>query len=256
MDNTMLTTLSFALLDAAPTTPGFSSSTITITALLDFAGLSIAIWTFWSSISFQPGGDLRRAFRLISLGSLAFALSHLLDTVLQLLDVDAAILIHQGAVLVSVLLFLAGLANLGDTLSSFSHTKAEYVPLLKFWPLAVGLTLIISAFSFILYGVGALAETAAFFALDGSLILLSGICLALLIRAGLGGPIGRSLWLAILGLLLFTLAHPIQVWFYEQTNYAPDLLGIIHRLIVIPALFLFAISITNAAHTLNQSAVA
>ena len=107
--------------------------------------------------------------------------------------------------------------------------------------------------SFIFYGLGILAEVATFFVLDGSLLMLAALCLALVARARPGGAIGHSLWLAIFGLVLFSLAHPVQAWFYEQTNYAPDLLGIVHRLIIIPAFFLFAISITYAAHALNQS---
>ncbi len=231
----------------------FSLSTMTITALLDFAGLAVAIWTVWSSIGLPLGGGLLRAFRLISLGSLAFALSHLLDTILQLLDVEATTLIHQGAVLVAVLLFLPGLASLADALPALRAAKAVQLPPIKLWPFIAGFTIISSAFSFIFYGAGAVTETATFIALDGSLLILSGVCLALVVRARLGGPIGHALWLSLLGLLLFSLAHPVQAWFYEQTNYAPDFLGIIHRLVVIPAFLLFAVSITNAAHSLRQS---
>lgn len=244
------------LLDAAPANTQFTPSTLAITALLDFAGLAAAIWTVWSSIWFLPGGNLLRAFRLISVGSLAFALSHILDTILQLLDVDAATLIHQGFVLISVLLFLPGLASLADALPSFTAAQGGHLPSIKFWPLAIILTMSGSAFCFILYGAGALAETTTFVVLDGSLLILAGACFVLVVRARLGGPIGRSLWLALLGLVLFSLAHPVQVWFYEQTSYAPDLLGIAHRLIVIPAFFLFALSISSAARSLNQAIVA
>lgn len=243
------------LLEIEPIGIGFSLSTITITALLDFAGLSIAIWTAWSSIWLQRGGYVLRAFRFISVGSLAFALSHLIDTILQLLNIDAATLIHQGAVLVAILCFLPGLASLADAVPSFHTANAPIRPI-KFWPLVAGLIICISAFCFIFYGIGILAETATFIALDGSLVLLSALCMALVVRAQLGGAIGRSLWLSLFGLMLFSLAHPVQAWFYEQTNYAPDLLGIVHRLIVIPTFFLFAISITNAARALNQSVAA
>lgn len=252
----MLPGFSSPLLDAASTNTGFMSSTLAISALLDFAGLAAAIWTVWSSIWFLPGGSLSRAFRLISIGSLAFALSHVVDTLLQLLDVDAATLIHQGFVLISVLFFLPGLASLADALPAFSTAPGEHLPSLKLWPLVIILTVSSSAFSFILNGIGVLAESVAFILLDGSLLILVCTCVALVVRARLGGPIGRSLWLALLGLVLFSLAHPVQVWFYEQTNYAPDLLGIVHRLIVIPAFFLFALSISSAAHSLNQAIVA
>ncbi len=251
----MITRLPLLLLETEPTGIGFSPSTITITALLDFAGLSIAIWTVWSSIWLQRGGHVVYAFRFISVGSLALALSHLLDTILQLLNIDAATLIHQGAVLLAVLFFLPGLANLTDALPAFDAAKAEQ-PRIKLWPLVTVFTVVMSALSFIFYGLGIVAEVVAFFVLDGSLVILATLCLALVVRARLGGAIGHSLWLAVFGLLLFSLAHPVQAWFYEQTNYAPDLLGIVHRLIVIPAFLLFAISITYAAHALNQSVAA
>jgi hypothetical protein len=249
----MITRLPLLLLDIEP---AFSPTTIIITALLDFAGLAIAIWTFWSSIWLQRGGQLLYAFRFISLGSLALALSHLLDTMLQLLNIDAATLIHQGAVLLAVLCFLPGLANLTDTLPTFAASKTEQLPRIKLWPLVTALIILVSMLSFVFYGLGLVAEVFAFFILDGSLLILAMLCLALVARAQLGGAIGHSLWLAIVGLMLFSLAHPAQAWFYEQTNYAPDLLGIVHRLIVIPAFLLFAISITHAANALHQSAAA
>lgn len=241
-----------ALAAAASSTTN-SLPALEIAAVFDFAGLTIAIWTLWSCIELPAGGALRRAFWLISLGSVAFAFSHVLDTILQLLDIDAATLVHQGAIIVSILFFLPGLASLTDVLPIFRRRKTEPVPPLRLWPFAVALTLVISAGSFILYGVGALAETVAFFALDGSLLLLAGISLIFIVRAQLGGTIGHSLWLALLGLLLFSLAHPVQVWFYATTNYPSDLLGAVHRLIVMPAFFLFAFSITRVVRSLARS---
>lgn len=226
-----------------------------IVALLDFAGLAIAIWTFWSSVWLRLGGDLLRAFRLIAIGGLAFALSHLLDSILQLLGLEEELLIHQGTVLLSVLFFLPGLASLADAMPVFAVARKNPQPF-RLWPIAAGLTITISAASFILFGVGALAETAAFVALDGSLILLSGVCLILVLRARLGGAIGRSLWQGLLGLMIFGIAHPVQVWFYEQTTYSPDTLAMLHRLIVIPAFCLFALSITSVARTLSQNRIA
>ncbi len=125
-----------------------------------------------------------------------------------------------------------------------------------FWPISVCLTLSIIAASFILYGINALAETAAFVALDGSIVLLAGACLILVIRARLGGTVGRSLWQAMLGVIIFSMAHPVQAWFYEQATYSPDTLAILHRLIVIPAFCLFAVSMTSVARTLSQNSIA
>jgi hypothetical protein len=224
---------------------------IEITSLLDLAAVAIAIWTLWTTVWLHLGGQLQRAFRLISFGAFAFALSHLLDTILQLLGLDYALLIHQGAVLTAILFFVPGLAGLTESLPSSARQKRETT--LQPWPLAVGLVIIVGALSFILYGIGPLAEAWAFVGLDSGLILLSGVCLALVIRARLGGAIGHSLWLALLGLLIFSLAHPLQVWFYEETTIAPSLLGIVHRLIVIPAFFLFAFSLTNVARSVKFS---
>lgn len=222
---------------------------IEITALLDLLAVAIAIWTLWTTVWLHLGGQLQRAFQLISFGGFAFALSHLLDSILQLLDIDYALLIHQGAVLIAILCFVPGLAGLTESLPAYTRQKKE--PALRLWPLAAGLVIIVGALSFILYGVGPLAEAWAFIGLDSGLVLLSGVCLGLVIRARLGGAVGRSLWVALLGLLIFSLAHPLQVWFYEETTIAPSLLGIIHRLIVIPAFFLFAFSITNVARSVK-----
>lgn len=221
---------------------------IEINALLDLTGVAIAIWTLWTTIWLRLGGQLHRAFRFISFGAFAFALSHLLDSILQLLNLDYALLIHQGAVLIAILCFVPGLAGLTDSLPT---TRQKDTPSLQLWPLAVGLVVIVGALSFILYGVGPLAEAWVFVGLDSSLVLLSGVCLALVIRARLGGAVGRSLWLALLGLVIFSLAHPLQAWFYEETTIAPSLLGIVHRLIVIPAFFLFAFSITSVARSVK-----
>lgn len=221
---------------------------IEITALLDLTGVAIAIWTLWTTIWLRLGGQLHRAFRFISFGGFAFALSHLLDSILQLLNLDYALLIHQGAVLTAILCFVPGLAGLTGSLPT---TRQRETPSPQLWPLAVGLVVIVGALSFILYGLGPLAEAWVFVGLDSSLVLLSGVCLALVVRAHLGGAIGRSLWLALLGLVIFSLAHPLQAWFYEETTIAPSLLGIVHRLIVIPAFFLFAFSITSVARSVK-----
>lgn len=223
-----------------------------VEACLDVAGVAIAIWTLWTCLSLPIGGHLRRAFGLISVGGLAFALSHVLDTILQLLDVDAAILIHQGAVLLALFCFLPGLAALTDALPPLQG-NVEVTPRLRLWPLAVGLIFSASAISFILYGVSVLAEVATFLILDGGILILAGIALGLVMQARLGGPIGRALWLALLGLLLFGLAHPLQAWLYQIADEATPILNIIHRLIVMPAFLLFASSMATVARSLSTT---
>jgi hypothetical protein len=247
----MFLLLRLDLLAPVSSTTANSLPALEISAVLDCIGVGIAIWTVWSCVELPMGGQVRRAFLLISLGSLAFALSHVLDTILQLLDIEAATLIHQGAVLLSILCFLPGLADLTDALTPLSRVKTTPGQPLRLVPFAVGVTLVISAGTFILYGMNALAETVAFFLLDGSVVVLSGLALLWMLQARLGGAIGRSLWLASLGLLLFSLAHPVQVWFYEETVYPPDLLVVLHRLLVMPAFFLFAFSINGVARRLT-----
>ena len=229
----MMTLLSIASLAAADSHQPPSLLAVVITALLDLSAVAIAIWTLGTTVWLHLGGQLQRAFRLISFGSFAFALSHLLDTILQLLNLDYALLIHQGAVLTAILCFVPGLAGLTESLPTSARQKNE--PALQLWPLAVGLVVIVGTLSFSLYGVESLAEALAFAGLDSGLILLSGICLALV------------------GLLIFSVAHPLQVWFYEETTIAPSLLGIVHRLFVIPAFFLFAFSLTNVARSVKFS---
>jgi hypothetical protein len=217
-------------------------------------GVAIAIWTLWTCFGLALGGHLRRAFGLISVGGLAFALSHVLDTILQLLNIDAATLIHQGAVLLAMLCFLPGLAALTDSLPPLQRA-AGATDRLQLWPLAVWLTFSSSAISFILYGVSALAEAVTFLVLDGSILVLAGITIVLVVRARLGGPIGRALWLALLGLLLFSLAHPLQAWLYQATDEAAPVFNILHRLIVMPAFLLFASSLATVARGLTATSL-
>jgi hypothetical protein len=226
-----------------------------IAGALDLAGMLAAIWTLWSTISLTLGGRLLRAFRLISVGALAFVLSHMLDLLLQIsgvMSAGTATFLHQGIVFIAILLFVAGITDLADDLPS-SRTFRQRTSSLRLWPLTVGLLLGITGFSFILYGFSLVAEAWAFIWLNGSLILLLAVCFVLMLRARLGGTIGRSLWLAMLGLFIFGLAHPVQAWFYLNTDYAPSVLAVLHRLVVIPAFFLFAISITRLGQQLNRS---
>jgi hypothetical protein len=243
------------LAQAAEVEPGFSLPSLELTGLLDLAGLTIAIWTLWTSIWLPLGGNLLRAFRLIALGSLAFAFSHLLDTLLQnlqLTSLEAALVIHHAAVLTAMILFVPGLASLADALPGLAAARPA-APRLRLWPVAVGLSLAIGAISFILYGFSLETETLAFLGLDGSLFLLSGACLVLVVRARLGGPVGASLWFALLGLVIFSLAHPLQAWLYEQASGSAGVLAVLHRAVVIPAFCLFAISITNLGQRLSRS---
>jgi hypothetical protein len=226
-----------------------------IAGALDLAGLLVAIWTLWSTISLTLGGKLLRAFRLISMGALAFALSHLLDSLLQatkILSLEPATFLHQGIVVIAMFLFVMGLAGLTDDLPGMNAPRYGGMSL-RLWPMAVGLALGIGALSFIVYGFDLIAETWAFIWLGISLVLLLVICLILVLRARLGGAIGHSLWLAMLGLFIFGMGHPVQIWFYLNTTYAPGTLAVLHRLVVIPAFFLFAISITRLGRHLDRA---
>jgi hypothetical protein len=226
-----------------------------IAGALDLAGLVVAIWTFWSTIQLSLGGKLLRAFRLMTVGSLAFALSHLADTLLQAsraLDVEVATFLHQGVVSVAIFLFVAGLANLTDDLPMLG-TREQPTPSMRLWPIVVGGALCISALSFVLYGFSLVAETWAFIWIDIGLIIMLGVCLLLALRARLGGSIGHSLWLAMLGLFIFGMAHPVQIWFYLNTTLSPGTLAIVHRLVVIPAFYLFAISITRLGQQVDRT---
>lgn len=226
-----------------------------IAGVLDLAGLVAAIWMLWSTISLTLGGRLLLAFRFMSLGALAFALSHLADTLLQgsgALTPEVATFLHQGVVTISIFLFVAGLANLADDLPGLGASRQK-ASSLRLWPVVIGLALCMSALSFIVYGFSLLAEGWAFLWMEGGLVALIAVCLVLVLRARLGGSIGRSLWLAMLGLLIFGMAHPVQVWFYLNTTFAPGELSVLHRLVVIPAFVLFAASITRLGQQVDRS---
>ncbi len=235
---------------------GFTTALITqqVAGVLDLAGLAVGIWTVWSSISLPFGGKLQRAFQLIGFGALAFAISHLIDSIvtgLRLLSDEQAMLLMQGMVLISMLFFVPGLAGLADLRATHSARRTARFP--RFWPMVVILVIVSSALSFTLYGISPQAETAALIGLDTSIAITTVLCIALLLRARVGGVIGRSLWLAMLGLLLFSLDHPFQMWLGDKTGFPDDILAIVHRLIVIPALLLFALSIGRLARRLSIS---
>ncbi len=231
-------------------------STLEIVGSLDLAGLIAAIWTLWSSAALPLGGHLRHAFRWIGFGALAFAAAHLVDSLIlafQILDFGQIVVVEQVAVLASMFVFVPGLAGLADALPALGQNRLRSFP--QLWPIAISLSMAIGALSFILYGISPAAETLALIGLDGSLIFITLFCLLLLLWAQIGGTVGHSLWTALFGLLLFSLAHPSLVILYEHTNSTPGTLSLLHRLIVMPAFFLFAISISSLAHTLRQKIV-
>jgi hypothetical protein len=224
-----------------------------VSGVLDLVGLAVGIWTLWSSVTLPLGGNLQRAYRLIGFGALAFALSHVLDSFiagLNFLPAEQNLLLTQGTVLLSMLLFVPGLAGLAGILPTLPSAR-KMAPLPPLWPLAVGLAFMISAFSFILDGVSPESIIVAYIGLDSALVIIAGLCVFLLLRARIGGVIGRSLGLALAGLLIFSLAHPLQIWLFEETTLSGDTLGILHRLIVMPALALFALSLNRVARSVN-----
>lgn len=236
---------------------GFSSALIgqQVAGVLDLMGLAVGIWTVWSSITLPLDGKLQHAFRLIGFGALAFAVSHVIDSLvggLSLLSSEQTLLLTQGTVLISMLFFIPGLAGLADVLPTLSSAR-RLASIPHFWPLEIALALTMVAFSFILFGISPEAEAVAFIALDGIILVIAGLCIVLLLRTRIGGVIGRSLWLAMVGLLIFSLAHPLQVWLYGGIGLPDTALAIVHRLIVMPALMLFALSLTSLARKLSVS---
>lgn len=243
-----------ALLAEAIWYPHAAFSSLEISGILDLAGMAVAIWTLWTSLSLPLGGQLKHAYRCIAWGTLSFATSHLLESFFQgtqILSSEQAYMLMQATVPASILFFVWGLAGIGEALPGFSSDDQRN-PFVLVWSLALNSVIAIGAFSFIFYGFSKQAEVVILIGLEGALLILTGLCVFLLIRARLRGAIGRSLWLAMAGLLIFSLAHPLEIWLIEATNISSDLLTILHRVIVMPALILFAVSITRLAHQLNQ----
>jgi len=224
---------------------------------LDLVSLTIAIWTLWVAFFLKLGGALQRAFRVIAIGTLIFALSHIVDALiaeLHLLPGQTSILVHQCGVLAATMLFVTGIGRLAGELPKLSSSPQE-ASFSLLWPLVIGLVICVAAFSFILYGLSLEAAVVAFIGIDGCLIFLICLCCVLLLRARIGGVVGRSLWLAFLGLLFFGLAHPLQTWTLFEKPSTPLENAILHRLIVVPAFLLFASSLTVLARSLNRIAV-
>jgi hypothetical protein len=224
-----------------------------LSGALDLAGLAIATWTLWVFLSLPLQGTLRRAFRFISLASLALAFSHVLDSLVQalgLLPFQSATLLHQGEMLVSMLLFVPGMASLAESFSRVSPSTKKLSSHL--WSMTIGFITGVASLSFIIYGIAPEAEAVAFAGINTCLIVLAGISCWLLVRARIRSVVGWSLWLAVLGLVIFSLAHPLQAWSVLQpgdSTYGP----VFHRLLVMPAFFLFALSITHLARRLSQN---
>jgi hypothetical protein len=120
--------------------------------------------------------------------------------------------------------------------------------------MAIGFITGIVSLSFIVYGVAPEAEAVAFAGVNACLIVMAGVCCVLLVRARIRGAVGSSLWLALLGVVIFSLAHPLQAWMVLQPG-LPDYNEVFHRLLVMPAFFLFALSLTHLARRLSQNAV-
>lgn len=238
--------------------PSYSHSAVTslvISSILDLAGLAVAIWTLWTAFSLPLGGQLKRSYRAIAWGILAFAASHLLDSLIQgtqFLNSQQGLILIQTAVPASMLFFVWGLTGLGEALPDISSADPRN-PLAVIWVLALSILITVGGFSVIFYGFSTEAEVVALIGLESGLFLLTGLCVVLLVRARLKGVVGRSLWLSMLGLLLFSLAHPLQIWLIEATTLSGDFLAVLHRIIVMPALILFALSMTRLAYQLNQT---
>jgi hypothetical protein len=221
-------------------------------ALLDLLGVIAAIWTLWSFVWLPLKGIAMSAFRLIAVGGMIFALLHVLDTffsVWQGLSQSLVTLIHFGLVLVALVYFVFGLARLADAVGKWQFAEDE-VPAPRWWPLVAGLAVILGALSFIIYGFSLAAVIWASIAVDAGIVLLSGACAAQIWRARLGGAVGGALWLALTGLLIFSLAHPVQTWLFAAQLVSGPITPLLHRLVVIPAFLLFSASITRLSRAL------
>jgi hypothetical protein len=225
-----------------------------IAGALDLSGLAVSIWALWTAISLPLGGKLQRAFHLIGFGTVAFAASHVLDLLLAgfgVLPGNTGFVVTQGTVLASMLIFVPGLAALADVLPTLPSASLR-APFPRIWPVFMGLTISIGGLCFIAYGLTPESEIITLIGLDSALLLTAVLCVFLLLRARIGGAIGRSLWLALAGLLIFSLAHPLQIWLVEETTLPAPTLAVLHRLIVMPALILFVLSISRVARALNS----
>ncbi|HEY7355208.1 MAG TPA: hypothetical protein VH590_02045 [Ktedonobacterales bacterium] len=221
-------------------------------ALLDLLGVIAAIWTLWIFAWLPLKGIAMSAFRLIAVGGLIFALLHVLDTLFSvwtILPSGLPFLIHWGLVLVSMVYFLFGLARLADAVSVLQYPQDNF-PAQHWWPMAVGLSLFLLALSFIVYGFKIETVFWALMALNAGIAVLALACVVQVWRAHLGGALGGALYLALLGLLIFSLAHPAQTWFSTADIVSGPIVPLLHRLAVIPAFLLFSASIARLSRAL------
>jgi hypothetical protein len=241
------------LLSPATSTTTTTSTYFFIEAVLDLLGVIAAIWTLWVFVWLPLKGIALSAFRLITLGGIMFALLHVLDTIFQvwsILSKGLPTLIHFGLVLVALVFFVLGLARLADAVSAWQLPQEE-LPAQRWRLLVVGLAIVAGALSFIIYGFSLLAVFWADVVMDAGIVLLACACAVQVWRAQLGGAIGGALWLALAGLLTFSLAHPVQTWLAVAQLTPPALGPLLHRLVVIPAFLLFSASITRLSHALT-----
>jgi|SRR5579859_2551568 len=221
-------------------------------SLLDLVGMIAAIWAVWSLAWLDMQGTLRGAFRLIAFGGLIFAFLHVQDSILRLgqfLSGSWIGLIHLGLVLLATVFFVLGLARLADSVTRW-QAPASSLPSSGWWSLAVGIALSLGLLSFIAYGASPPALLWASLGLDAALVLLVGVCTVQVLRARLGGALGSALWMALIGLLIFTLDHLFQMWLSGAHIVSPALSPIIHRIVVIPAFLLFSASIDRLSRAL------
>ncbi len=222
-------------------------------ALFDLVGVMSAIWTVWALAWLPVEGLLRNAFRFVTIGSLTFALLHVSDTVLRqghLLPGSLVSLIHIGSMLLAMVFFVLGLARLADAVT-WERTEAR--PPMRWWPLSVGVALCLGILSFIIYGLSASAVVWATVGISAGLILLTVVCLVQVLRARLGGMVGSALWLALLGLIVFCLVHPLQAWLFDARLITPSPISpVLHRLFVIPAFLLFSASMARLSRGLTS----
>lgn len=215
--------------------------------LLDLLGLGAAIWSLWVLAWLDLEGALRSAFRWIVAGGMVFALLHLQDTLLRLGQVfsgNLIFLIHIGSMLMVMVFLVLGLARLADAATAW-QARAEGGAPLRLWPLSVGVAATVGALSFILYGFSPDAASLASWLLQAGLILLTIACVAQVLRARLGGSVGRALRWALLGLLIFSLVHPVQPLLFTLGVLGPTpYSSLVHRIFVIPAFLLFSFSIS------------
>ncbi len=244
--------LSVSLLTPAATLTLSTETLFLGETLLDLLGVIAAIWTLWSFIWLPLKGIAMGAFRLIAVGGMLFALLHVLDTLFQVWGVlprGLPTLMHFGLVLVALVYFLFGLARLADAVAEWQSAGALF-PTPRWWPVSVGLALMLLATSFIIYGLSLLTLIWASLALDAGIVLLACACAAQVWRARLGGALGGALLLALAGLLVFSLAHPVQTWFSVADVVPGAFSHVVHRLFIIPAFLLFSASITRLSRAL------